>query len=314
MNGYSIGVSFFDGLDGSLISDADYIELKKITPAEARRIRSMTDKPIYFHLQYDADGRFIKPSSRDFVRNLGDFTGAYEIAGPDHISFHFGPAAEDCRADMENCTAVATGPLLDPPTLVGYTERNLELLKNEFPNALILLENLEFIPEFLSRGAYRYIQEHDFFTEQVTRFRELGLLDGIVFDVAHGLITSGNHPRYSGVDEKGSEDADFNAEEARRKNPRAILKSFELYAGLMPLEQVREIHISGIGKRPDGVYIDKHGEIGDTELAALGILLDKSNSPGHIPITIEYARNPGRIPVLIDRLRGYLDGIFKKQP
>ena len=102
MNGYSIGVSFFDGLDGSLISDADYIELKKITPAEARRIRSMTDKPIYFHLQYDADGRFIKPSSRDFVRNLGDFTGAYEIAGPDHISFHFGPAAEDCRADMEN--------------------------------------------------------------------------------------------------------------------------------------------------------------------------------------------------------------------
>jgi uncharacterized protein (UPF0276 family) len=73
----------------------------------------------------------------------------------------------------------------------------------------------------------------------------------------------------------------------------------------MPLELLKEIHISGISRTRSGVWIDAHNEIGELEINALAILLQQigEDRSADIPITLEYTRKEEKIPLMLDTLR-----------
>jgi hypothetical protein len=289
----------------------DFVEIKSIAVADITRIRSYTDKPVYFHLQFSSDGRYLLPTAMDFQTFVPDFASVSGVALPKQVSLHFGLAASSISRSGAAYYAVSEGAPLSKTAIAETLEHNLHVARNCFPRSLLLLENQEFIPECLCRGAYRHIQETGFFTEQVTRWVGMGLLDGIVFDAAHALITAGNHPHYNGLANAGTGHLSFSdplqtnrayVEELGRLPTDRLLDFYDTYIERMPLHLIREIHLSGIGRDTQGVYIDTHREIGELELKALDRVLDAI--PGtlveSVPITLEYTRNEQNIiPQLI---------------
>jgi hypothetical protein len=77
----------------------------------------------------------------------------------------------------------------------------------------------------------------------------------------------------------------------------------------MTLHLVREIHLSGALRLPNGMWVDSHREIGETELAALKILLEGLNKRGveYPPVTIEYTRDARNVMRQITRLRRFFE-------
>jgi hypothetical protein len=141
----------------------------------------------------------------------------------------------------------------------------------------------------------------------VTRWRGKGILDGTVFDVAHAVIAAANHPSYNGL---GTDPLQTGEEYIRRlKNLDNVFQAFEKYLSLMPLDLVREIHISGASRLANGMWVDSHKEIGPTELTALKILLDELKKAGveYPPVTLEYAGDARRVKPQIARLRDFFE-------
>jgi hypothetical protein len=305
-----IGISSRAGISPLIVKKSDFIEIKKITLSEASYFRQISSNSIFFHLQYSSSGEYILSTADNFQNFSDDFISAWEFAHPPHVSFHFGLSASKISIDPEYFIAVADSPPLTEAQIIGTIEKNLHFLKDAFRQSNILLENLEFIPEALSKGAYRYIPAAPFFTKNVNRWHEEGVLDGIVFDIAHGLITSGNHPFYNGL----SAAEEFNdpiqtdelyIEKLKRKSEKDLLGYYSTYISQMPLELLKEIHISGISRTRSGVWIDAHNEIGELEINALAILLQQigEDRSADIPITLEYTRKEEKIPLMLDTLR-----------
>ena len=132
--------------------------------------------------------------------------------------------------------------------------------------------------------------------------------------MAHGLIASGNHPSYNGLGKQNEAWADVVGTDeeytAALKGLKSenLLRYYRTYIDLMPVELVREIHLSGIRRTGEGVWVDAHDEISGLELEALGILLHHDALDGNddIPVTLEYARKSDRILPQIERIRNFL--------
>lgn len=312
-----IGISAGANTPQPVFDAADYVEIKKITPEETAAIRSITEKPLFFHLQYARSGQYLLPTAMSFEDLKDDFHAAGHMVNPEQVSLHFGLAASKITLDSKDCFAVALEPPLPKERILNTLEENLLMIRESFPWSKVLLENLEFIPEHLCRGAYRYVQEAPFFSRHVNRWRENGLVDGIVFDIAHALIVSGNHPLYNGLSRESpghkpyrdplETDEGYIAELSKRSSEN-LLVFFRGYIDQMPLPLIREIHISGIQRADSGVYVDAHNEISSLELQALDTLMNHRvfQSRDSVPITLEYSRDAGRIVPQIQILRGFL--------
>ena len=312
-----VGISVGNATPASAIHAADYLEIKRITIEEVSAVRGISRKPLFFHLQYLRDGAYLLPTAFSFKTHMKDFHDAWDLARPRHVSLHFGLAAPGITLDPDTYMAVALEPPLPRDTLVDTLYENLSLIKKGFPQSAILLENLEFVPEALSKGAYRYVQEAHFFSEHVARWRDAELIDGIVFDVAHGLIAAGNHPLYNGLAEtspvrmKWADPIQTSGEYVKalkRLKPEDLLLYYTNYINQMPLEQVHEIHISGVLRTEQGVWVDAHNEVSELELEALRILLHHDSLRGRkgIPITLEYVRKPDLIVPQLEMIRDFL--------
>jgi hypothetical protein len=211
--------------------------------------------------------------------------------------------------------AVALDPPLSEDSLISNLEGNLLLLRDCFPGCPVLLENLEFIPETLSRGAYRYVGDATFFSKHVTGWHGRGMVDGIVFDIAHGLIAAGNHPFFNGLEQRESKsvtepitsDAVY-LEDLKGINGNKLLDFFSGYIDQMPLSLIEEIHLSGIIRTSQGVWVDAHNEVGELELDALWILLSHDAVRGRtdIPVTLEYGRDWRSVSPQMKRIRGLI--------
>lgn len=339
MKEINFGISAGSDFQKDVFESADFIELKKITAHEVSRVRELTSKPILFHIQYTSENRYLLPSVDDFSHYIDEFRAAYIMAKPRIISFHFGLAAKIVSIDEETYMAVAEGGLLSREELTEMIEHNLKAIRSAFPKSLLLLENLEFVPESLSKGAYRYIQEADFFSGNVLRWHRNGLIDGIVLDIAHALITAWNHPLYNGLhpilmqDRVGKDS--IKGEAPSHQNHKVIgfnhsndesyiellgredtsrhLQHFRTYITQLPLELIREVHISGAGRLPSGVFVDTHRELSDTEMKALKILftLINGNESDTLPVTLEYTRSMSSIPLILRKLRDSCTGRFR---
>ncbi len=305
MSALKIGVSASRSLSKSTAKKLDYIEIKKISEEEIFHFKKLIEKPILFHLQYSLDDSYYIPSVSDFKQFFVEISNAYKLARPRLISLHFGLSAPYISIDHESFVAVAESKPLTKDVIVNNIEKNLEGLKATFPDSHILVENLEFIPEAISKGAYRWIQDADFFSSYVLRWKKMGILDGIVLDIAHALIAAGNHPYYNGIKIDPIDTFDHYIDLLRKKND--LLHYFERYISKMPLSLIKEIHISGISRLSNGVWVDSHGEIGKVELKAIETLLDLIiYDKEDIPIILEYSRDTNRIPCQIDTLRNFV--------
>jgi hypothetical protein len=296
-----------DGASHGILDAVDYVELKVITPDEARRYRELTDKPLFFHIQYTGTGELYLPAVMDMGPHMQEISDAFGIARPPFLSIHFGLSSPRVSTDPKTFVAVASEPPLGREQILHNLEMNLGVLKTAFADTVLLIENVEFIPEAVSKGAYRHVQEVSVFGPNVTRWHGMGILDGTIFDVAHGIIAAANHPSYNGL---GTDPLETGQEYIRRlKNLYGALSAFETYISLMPLHLVREIHLSGALRLPNGMWVDSHREIGETELAALKILLEGLNKRGveYPPVTIEYTRDARNVMRQITRLRRFFE-------
>jgi uncharacterized protein (UPF0276 family) len=96
--------------------------------------------------------------------------------------------------------------------------------------------------------------------------------------------------------------------ELSRLGSENLLDFYRAYIDQMPLSLIREIHISGMQRADNGVYVDAHIEISGLELQALDLLMNHRAFGGgaHAPITLEYSRDARRIVHQIQLLRGFL--------
>jgi hypothetical protein len=325
-----IGISTGGNPPPAALAYVDYVEIKKISEHDAAAVRSLTDKPVYFHIQFSPEGRHLLPTAMDFELYADDFKAAGSLACPEKVSLHFGLSAPAISLHSNGYYAVAAEAPLTKARISGTLEKNLTIIKNCFPKSALLLENQEYIPEHLCGGAYRYIQEADFFSEQVTRWHDMELVDGIVFDIAHALITAGNHPYYNGLSKHATDNHPLcsgpskHAAGSRRYDDPVqtgpeymhelstipsdkLCDFYSRYIRLLPLHLIREIHISGIHRNDQGLYVDAHNEIGALEFEALRRVLDYSSCiAAQTPVTLEYARiEENIIPQLLE-LHEYL--------
>jgi uncharacterized protein (UPF0276 family) len=230
-------------------------------------------------VQYAPDGEYLLPTVSDLSAYRTEFFKVKQIASPPLVSLHFGPAARRIRI-VEDLFLVAEGPLLSEEQIGENLGRNLQLLKEIFPESGLLIENMEYIPDSMSGGACGRIAEPSFFSRHALDWHAENMIDGIVFDIAHALITSGNHPDFAG---SGN-----------------LLDCFARYIDRMPLHLARELHISGIKKMDGGPYLDAHQVVGDMELRALAMVLEALEGVPRLSITIEHHTS---VPSLIDAIR-----------
>ncbi len=312
-----VGLSAQSDFPENIFQTPEFIEIKKITPREASFFRNHAKKPLYFHIQYNSNGEYLLPTADDFSNYFTELSEAYSIAKPALVSFHFGLSAKIIHVNSETFVATAGSPPLTTEETISMLGRNLRFSRTVFKESRILLENLEFIPEGFSKGAYRYIQDADFFSQNIRRFIEMGILDGMVLDIAHALIAAANHPFYNGLENiinSGIKHFDpvhtgrrYIDTLSKYQNDIDVLGSFKKYVKLLPVELIREIHISGIQRLENGVYVDSHDEISGLELEALDFLLDilPADSDDRISVTLEYARDTARIPDQIKTLKRF---------
>jgi hypothetical protein len=318
-----VGISIGKSPSQKAIDNADYVETKWASEEQATVVKKCTDRPVFLHLQYNSENRYLLPTAMDFKQYVRDFAAAQNILRSKQVSLHFGLSAQSILTDRAPYFAVAAGPRLSKIHMIRMLEHNLGIARTCFPGSRLLLENQEFIPECLSNGAYRYIQEHAFFTEHVNRWYEMGLVDGIVFDVAHALITAGNHPYYNGLTDIGRGRNRFTdamqtdqayLDELRESPSDRLLDFYDSYIHRLPLDLIRELHISGIGRDKSGVYVDAHREVGALEIEALNRVLEHVplSDMSTMPVTLEYSGHEESIMAQLDLLRPHIGSLHDR--
>ena len=320
-----LGISLTTKIPVKFIKNSNLVEIKKFTEDEIthtlKTIRTGEPKSVSFHLQYLENGKYILPSVDDFSSHIEYFSKAATQLNPIMISFHFGLSSKSVVIDENTFVAVANGQLLSRHEIIKNIERNLTTLKQNFPGIGVLLENLEYIPEYISKGAYSYIQEANFFGENVVKWHKMGMVDGMVLDISHAIIASANHPFYNGYMKANEEQIDIRkledvkssgySEYLKSIDENRALESFKNYLSRLPHELIKEIHISGFGRLDDGTYVDAHLIPGKVEKLALVHTLNAIAESSEIlpPIVLEYSREPERIPEILEDLKKLLDSL-----
>jgi uncharacterized protein (UPF0276 family) len=157
----------------------------------------------------------------------------------------------------------ARSPVLPRAELLANICRNVGVLAANIPVPLIL-ENLDYCPG----GAYEHICAPEFITA-VLEATDVGLL----LDLAHARVSA-----------------------ARLGLP------IEHYLEQMPLDRVRQLHISGPRVR-DGVLFDAHEPLLDADYALFEWVLQRTKP---LALTLEYNRDEAELRAELDRLRAML--------
>jgi uncharacterized protein len=158
----------------------------------------------------------------------------------------------------------ARSPALPRGELLANICRNVRVLAAAIPVPLIL-ENLDYCPG----GAYEHICAPDFIAAVLN---ETGA--GLLLDLAHAQVSS-----------------------SRLGLP------IEDYLGQLPLDRVRQLHISGPRWR-DGVLYDAHQPLLDADYALLEWVLRRTQP---LALTLEYNREEAELREQIIMLRGLLE-------
>jgi uncharacterized protein (UPF0276 family) len=154
----------------------------------------------------------------------------------------------------------ARSPALPRAELLTTICRNVRALAAAIPVPL-MLENLDYCPG----GAYEHICVPDFIA---TVLNETGA--GLLLDLAHARVSA-----------------------SRLGLP------IEVYLGQLPLERVRQLHISGPRLR-DGVLYDAHQPLLDADYALLEWVLLRTQP---LALTLEYNRDEVELCAELARLR-----------
>jgi uncharacterized protein (UPF0276 family) len=157
----------------------------------------------------------------------------------------------------------ARSPALPRTELLANICRNVRALAAAIPVPLIL-ENLDYCPG----GAYEHICEPDFIAAVLN---ETGA--GLLLDLAHARVSA-----------------------SRMGLP------IKEYLGQLPLERVRQLHISGPRSR-DGVLFDAHESLLDADYALLEWVLERTQP---LALTLEYNREEAELCMELARLREVL--------
>jgi uncharacterized protein (UPF0276 family) len=157
----------------------------------------------------------------------------------------------------------ARSPVLRRDELLANICRNVCGLALAIPVPLIL-ENLDYCPG----GAYEHICEPAFIAAVLNETRA-----GLLLDLAHARVSA-----------------------ARLGLP------IEDYLGQLPLDRVRQLHISGPRLR-DGVLFDAHEALLEEDYALLEWVLRRTRP---LALTLEYNREEAELRAELTRLRGWL--------
>ncbi len=158
----------------------------------------------------------------------------------------------------------ARSPALPRAELLANICRNVRALESAISVPLIL-ENLDYCPG----GAYEHICEPAFIA---TILSETGA--GLLLDLAHARVSA-----------------------SRLDLP------IETYLSQLPLDRVRQLHISGPRVR-DGVLFDAHAALLDADYALLEWVLQRTKP---LALTLEYNREEAELRAELERLRTMLE-------
>jgi len=157
----------------------------------------------------------------------------------------------------------ARSPALPRAELLANMCRNVGALAAAIPVPLIL-ENLDYCPG----GAYEHICEPGFIAAVLNETRA-----GLLLDLAHARVSASR-----------------------------LGRPIEDYLEQLPLERVRQLHISGPRSR-DGVLYDAHQPLLEEDYALLEWVLRRTNP---LALTLEYNREEAELCAELARLRELL--------
>lgn len=199
-----------------------------------------TDFNILLHGIVPSSGSLLDPSLCDGLKNYSKFI---KQTNQKWLSFH-----SDYRKCFNNENYLET------------VEKNVSIIKNEFPNLEILFENMP--PEDIIED---WSCTSKTFNEILNKFNFDMLLD-----VSHAIIAAKK----------------FNF-------------SFEEFINQFDLSKVKEIHVSGVGKTSNGMLDDNHDKISHFVYKCLKIALKKCKNVKMITLeyapVIEYKNNKEKV-------------------
>ena len=173
-------------------------------------------------------------------------------------------------AARRHCGPLPLSRPLGRDSVMRHTEAAVKFVRRFYQGPLAV-ENYNFYPT----GLYGHVTDPDFIGRCLDRF-DLGL----TLDLAHGAVTAYN-----------------------------LGLAPESYFQALPLEKVRELHISRpwFPASPGLMAVDAHEAPADREWAWLDGLLTGDRLPGDVPVFIEYYRNLSSLEsaqaMLAERLR-----------
>lgn len=239
-----------------------HIEGKYLATLELLKERVKTlggEKPLILHAQYPprGDDDMLNLGNTDFAGQFGkEFTRILDVFDPEWISFHLGFSCEKLLSRGQFDFAIAQSEVLPEEVLRQRMLDNIAFVRKTYlKRGEILLENLDYNPRDKS-GAYEHVCDPDFIDRLLTDSHCQMLLD-----IGHANCSAQN----IGYDE-------------------VMTFIFKL-----PLEKVREIHMSGAGAK-DGLAHDSHHPInkeGQPEVGYLEEILKSGRMTSLSAVTLE---------------------------
>lgn len=214
-----------------LLSRINHLEVKYLDTIERvkeRASRFSSGKTFLLHAQYPAEGGgILNLVDLELMGKLGDkFLKIIEKLDPEWFSLHLGLACEKLQSGGQfGFEAARSEPLEEAEVKKRIKENVAKIKKAYLRKGELLLENLDHMPKKISGGSYEYVCEPAFIREIL---KETGCK--MLLDLGH-VVVSAKNMGYKKVE-------DFIKE--------------------LPLEEVKEIHMSGAGREGEFAQDSHH--------------------------------------------------------
>ncbi len=202
-------------LDEKVIKSADLIELKFYEPDTIQKSRGK-ERLVHILAWYKAgepenkiDLDLADDKLPEKIKKLG-LPQAVEAVNPKWLSLHFGWPEDPMRLSSEEIERFKNPKTIDEEKIFEVVCRNVQELKNIFKDRTILLENLDWLPHGKHGGALRLMVNPEFIS-RVLEKTDVGFL----LDLQHAYVSARN-----------------------------LGLKFSDYLSCLPLERVKEIHLS----------------------------------------------------------------------
>lgn len=229
----------------------DYFEIKSFDPSKADHYKSL-DKDILMHLQYVTKDRLMLNLAVPDILDIMDeeeFHRYFNLLKPPVLSMHLGFGSSIIRSQGQGQYILGTGETLLQETIYNRIIKNVATVRRITQNSLpIFLENMDYTPLHLTT-AYQHICNPDFIREVIISTDTYFLLD-----IGHALVSAKN--------------LDY---------------TLDHYLSLLPLDRVREIHLSKPGME-NGILRDLHLPIDDEILTVLRSLIPAVQNVDYITL------------------------------